>query len=156
MENIFKKNTTISRFEFWQQWLFYSSILFVFVGFSLAFLGNTILFNSYYSMLAETFWNTSQLPKDVVYFKNFISGPMGGTLVCSYMLLAFIAYYPFKEKRIWARNAIVVSFGVWFLIDSSICFIFKVYPQIYLINAFSIIVKALPLIFTWNDFKKIE
>ena len=71
---------------------------------------------------------------------------------CCYILLAFIAKYPFKERRKWARNSIIIAFGVWVIIDSSMCVHFGVYPQIYIINAFSITVKALPIIFTWEDF----
>ncbi len=67
--------------------------------------------------------------------------------------MAFIARYPFKEKQLWSRNAIIVAFTIWVIIDSSVCLYFEVYPQIYLVNAFSIIVKALPIIFTWNEFR---
>ncbi len=105
-------------------------------------------------MLAINFWHSTQFPTEVEPFRVFIYGPLGGTITCCYILLAFIAYYPFKEKQRWSRNAIVVAFSVWVIIDSSLCLYFKVYPQIYIINAFSIIVKALPIIFTWKDFRQ--
>lgn len=103
-------------------------------------------------MLAGVFWNSAQFPPEVEPFRAFIYGPLGGTIACCYILLAFIAKYPFKEKQKWARNAIIVSFGIWVIIDSSVCFYSGVYPQIYIINAFSITMKALPIIFTWKDF----
>ena len=67
-------------------------------------------------------------------------------------MLAFIAKYPFREKKKWARNAIALAFGVWVVIDSFASWQFGIYTEIYVINAFSIAVKALPLIFTWKDF----
>ena len=103
-------------------------------------------------MLAKIFWNSTQFPPGADSFRAFIYGPLGGTITCCYILLAYIAWYPFKEKQLWARNAIIVAFSAWVIMDSVICLHFGAYPQIYIINAFSITVKALPLIFTWKDF----
>ena len=105
-------------------------------------------------MLAKIFWNKPGMPNEVEPFRAFIWGPLGATIAGCYVLLACIAYYPFKRKERWARNAIIAAFGIWVILDSVACIKYGVYFQIYMINAFSIIVKALPLIFTWNDFKK--
>jgi|JI10StandDraft_1071094.scaffolds.fasta_scaffold596713_2 hypothetical protein len=152
MENHFKFN----HFLFWQKWLFYTSLLFAFYGIVFAFYGNNILFRPYDKMLAGVFWHSAQFPTEVEPFRAFIYGPLGGTITCCYILLAFIAKYPFKEKQKWARNSIIISFSIWVFIDSSVCLYFGVYPQIYIVNAFSIIVKALPIIFTWKDFSQIK
>ena len=149
MDNHFKN----SHFIFWQRWLFFSSILFALFGLSYSIYGNNILMISYNKMLATVFWENSEFPNNVKTFRAFIYGPLGATIACCYILLAYIAYYPFKEKQLWARNAIIFAFSIWVLIDSFVCIQFGVYPQVYIINVFSIIVKALPLIFTWNDFK---
>jgi hypothetical protein len=141
-----------SAFLFWQQWLFYTSIMFAFAGIAFAIFGNSFPFQAYNTMLAKLFWHRSHFPTEADEFRTFIYAPFGGTIACCYILLAFIARYPFKDKQAWARNAIIIAFGVWILIDSSVCFYFGVYPQIYLINAFSILVKALPIIFTWKHF----
>lgn len=103
-------------------------------------------------MLAEAFWHQAQTPAGIKAFNTFMYKPFGGTIACCYILLAYIAYYPFKEKQVWARNAIILGFGCWVIIDSIGCLYAKVYPQIYVINAFSIFVKALPVIFTWKSF----
>jgi hypothetical protein len=150
MENRFKYNY----FLFWQRWLFYTSLLFAFYGIVFAFYGNNLLFIPYNKMLAVIFWHSTQFPPEAEPFRAFIYGPLGGTITCCYILLAFIAKYPFKEKQKWARNAIISAFSVWVIIDSSVCLYFGVYPQIYIINAFSITVKALPIIFTWKDFRQ--
>lgn len=149
MKNYSKHN----HFLFWQRWLFYSSLLFAFFGVAFALYGNNLLFIPYNKMLAEIFFHCPQFPSEAERFRAFIYGPLGGTIACCYILLAFIAHYPFKEKQRWSRNAIIVAFSVWVIIDSSICVYFSVYPQIYLINAFSITIKTLPIIFTWKDFR---
>ena len=148
-----KYNFTSTTFLFWQRWLFYSSLLFALAGIIFAFFGKNILFLPYDKMLAQVFWNTNQFPQQVEPFRAFIYAPLGGTITCTYILLAFIAYYPFKQKQPWARNAIIMAFSFWVIIDSTICIYFGVYPQVYLINLFSITVKALPIIFTWKSFK---
>src|SRR5450755_241673 len=144
--------TKESSFLFWQKWLFYTSLFFAISGIAFALFGNNFLFQSYNKMLAEIFWRSSKFPSEADQFRTFIYAPLGGTMACCYTLLAFIARFPFKNKQRWARNAIIISFSVWALIDSGVCLYFGVYPQVYLINTFSIAIKALPIIFTWNHF----
>ncbi len=150
MANHFKH----TNFFFWQKWLFYSSLFFAISGILFACCGRSFLFQPYEKMLAEAIWNDTQMPKEAALLSAFVYGPFGGTIACCYILLAFIAKYPFKEKQPWARNAIIVGFGVWVIIDSLACLYFKVYAQIYIINAFSILAKALPIIFTWKEFNR--
>jgi len=144
--------TKATSFLFWQKWLYYTSIAFALAGISFALFGNNFLFQPYNKMLAQLFWNTAEFPAEANQFRAFIYGPLGGTIACCYILLAFIARYPFKNKERWARNAIIFAFTVWVLIDSSVCIYFGAYPQIYFINLFSITIKALPIIFTWKHF----
>ena len=146
--------TKESSFLFWQKWLFYTSLVFAMAGIAFAFFGNNFLFQPYNKMLAKLFWNSSKFPTEVDKFRAFIYGPLGGTIACCYILLAFISQYPFKNKEPWARNAIIIAFTVWVLIDSCVCIYFGAYPQVYLINLFSITIKALPIIFTWKHFRR--
>lgn len=145
-------NTKESSFLFWQQWLFYTSLVFAIAGIAFAFFGDNFLFQPYNTMLAKLFWHSSKFPTEADQFRTFIYAPLGATIACCYILLAFIARYAFKNKQRWARNAIMIAFSVWVLIDSSVCIYFRVYPQVYLINLFSITIKALPIIFTWKHF----
>ena len=141
-------------FIFWQRWLFYSCLLFALFGIVFAVYGNNPFFLPYNRALAFIFWHQQHIPPGTETFRAFIWGPLGGTIACCYILLAFIAKYPFKNKEIWARNAIIAAFGTWILLDSAVCIYYGVWFQVYLVNAFSFIQKALPLIFTWKDFKK--
>ncbi len=144
----------MSPFIFWQRWLFYSSILFALFGIVLALYGNNSFFMPYNKALAQIFWQHENIPAGAEPFRAFIWAPLGGTIACCYILLAFIVWYPFARKEVWARNAILIAFGTWIILDSAVCLYYGVYFQVYLINVFSFLQKALPLIFTWNDFKK--
>ncbi len=150
------KKINLTNFSFWQNWLFYSSLLFAAFSIVSVFYRNNLVFLSYDKMIAKVLFQSTQFPVDAELYRTFIYGPLLGTLACCYILLAFIAWYPFKEKKQWARNAIIIAFSVWLVIDSSVCLYFKAYPQIYIINAFSFIVKALPILFTWKEFNSIR
>lgn len=110
----------------------------------------------YNHALASIFWHQQNIPAEAERFRAFIWAPLGGTIACSYIMVAFIAWHPFRRKEKWARNAITIAFGTWIVLDSMACLYYGVYFQVYLINAFSLLQKALPLIFTWKDFKKNE
>jgi len=152
MVDHFKK----SKFLFWQQWLFFSSLLFALAGIAFAVSGKNFLTLPYDRMIAEALWGSFEFPASANTFRRFIYLPFGGTIACCYILLAFLAWGPFRKREKWARNAIITAFSVWVVIDSLGCWYFKIYPQIYIINAFSIGVKALPILFTWNDFTRVE
>ena len=151
---VMKKQTRSTYFLFWQQWLFYSSLAFALSGLAFAVFGNALLFVPYNKMLAQVFWHTTEFPPEADRFRAFIYAPLGATIACCYILLAFIARYPFKDKQRWARNAIITAFSFWVLVDSVACIYFGVYPQLYLINAFSITIKVLPIICTWKNFSQ--
>ena len=147
-----KINRNERRFLFWQQWLFYSSLLFAGFGVVLALFGESPVFSSYNKMLAEIFWGSEVFPSGAGAFKNFIAGPLGGTIACCYILVAFIARFPFRNKERWARNAIILAFLLWFVLDSGVALFYGVYFHVLIINVFSVIVKTLPLVFTWREF----
>lgn len=139
-------------FNFWQKWLYYSSLFFVFVGFLVAVFNQSIFFELWNRGAAALFGTNGTLTADVLAFKNFILGPLGGTIAGSYVLLAFIAKYPFKQKEKWAWQAATASLLTWFVIDSSICFYHGAYFNILLINMFTLFVNGLPLLFTKKYF----
>jgi hypothetical protein len=151
MKNQFPKD---KRFHFWQQWLFYSSLLFSAFGLVLALYGNNPLFRPYHEMLFNIFLGQDSLPEDMLRLYTFALGPIGATIAGFYLLLAYVARYPFKQKELWARNAIVVAFGTWFISDAIVSFYNGVYFQILVLHLLvSVPQKALPLIFTWKEFK---
>src|ERR1043166_2249167 len=117
-------------FYFWQRWLFYSSILFALVGILFAVWGDGPIFKIYYKALAAIFWNRDSFPVETEPFRLFICGPVGATIACCYILLAYIAWFPFAKKEPWSRNAIIFGFGIWAIIDSGVCLYYDVCFQV--------------------------
>ena len=143
------------RFRFWQQWLFYSSLLFALFGLVLALYGNNPLFAPYHRMLARIFFDEETFPIPAHELYTFIMGPMGATITGFYLLLAYIARYPFKRKERWARSAIIVAFGTWFILDAIVSVYYGVLFQALGLHLLvSVPQKALPLVFTWRDFDR--
>jgi hypothetical protein len=142
----------MNRFIFWQRWLFITSILFAAFGVVFALYGDNPLFQPYNHQLAKTFFGTDEFPKYAGPFCAFVYGPVGGCIACCYILLAYIAWYPFRQKERWAWWATVFAFSAWAILDSTAAIRYGLYFHVYIINVFSILVKALPLAFTWRYF----
>lgn len=143
----------MKRFIFWQRWLVYTSLFMAVMAVAYAVFPDARLFAPYNRAISQALYQRDALPAEALPFRNFIYGPLGGTMACLYMLLAFIAQYAFKRKERWARNAILFSFGAWTVIDSVICLYHGAHLQVWLVNALSLLQKALPLIFTWKEFE---
>lgn len=149
------RNRREKRFHFWWQWLYYSSLLFALTGLILALYGNNPLFAPYHTMLANIFFHQDGFPEGTQALYGFILGPMGATIAGIYLLLAFIARYPFRRKEKWARNAIIVSFSIWFVTDAVVAIFYGVLIHSLVIHLLvSVPQKALPIIFTWKEFEE--
>lgn len=139
-------------FLFWQRFLFYSCIVFSLFGLFLALYPNNVLFQYYFNAVSRHFWHQTTIQETMWPFVRFVCGPLGGTIACCYLLAAYVVWFPFSRKERWARTALILSFLLWFFIDSWVCITCGFYFQVFLINAFSLVVKALPVIFTWKAF----
>jgi hypothetical protein len=139
-------------FIFWQSWLLVTSLLFALWGMLMACCPDNILFHPYNKALCQALWQQDYFPDEAKPLHYFLAGPLGGTITACYLFAAYISAVPFREKKKWARSAILVAFGSWAIIDSTVSLFCKVYFQVYVLNAISILIKALPLIFTWKEF----
>lgn len=147
-------NYSDKRFHFWQKWLFWSSLLFAAFGVVFALYGRNPLFEPYHRMLAQIFFNTEAIPENYDALYTFTLGPIGANIAGFYILLAYIARYPFKNRESWTRYAIIVSFGLWFVLDAIVSLYYGVWFQPLVLHLLvSIPQKALPLVFTWRYFK---
>lgn len=139
-------------FTFWQKWLYNTSILFACIGVVLAFFNDSIFFSLWNEYLQIWLGIEGEMPSNLLKFKDFILAPLGGTIAGSYILMAFIAKYPFRNREKWAWQAAVLSLLTWFVIDSSISFYHGAYFNIVLINLFTLVLQGLPLVFTRKYF----
>ena len=99
-------------FSFWQKWMFTVAIIVIFFGLALAFLNQTTLFDTLFNnQINPEFWSTSQVDENISAFQGWIYGVLGSTVAGWGILIASIAYYPFKRKEKWAWNSLTVGAG---------------------------------------------
>ncbi len=134
------------QFNFWHKWLIYACVLFGAIGILIALWPDNpmlYLWNKYFGVV---FGNNGQLSAQANEVKHFMAGPLGGTILGSYILCFFVARYPFAERKTWAWKAIAISLLAWFILDSTISTMHGAYFNVYLINLFTLFVQGLPLI----------
>lgn len=67
------------------------------------------------------------------------------------VLLAFIAFYPFKARQRWAWNGLAAAFGIWFVVDTAISAINGVGFNV-VFNTLLLLAAAIPLVLTRRNF----
>ena len=142
----------MDKFSFWQKWLFLVSLIITIFGILLALFNQTSIFNFLFNnQINSSFWNTDSNTPEIINFQNWIYGVLGATVAGWGIFMAFIAYYPFQKREKWSWNCLVCGMIVWFILDTSISIIFKVFFNA-CFNSLVLILVILPLIFTRKDF----
>lgn len=140
-------------FIFWQKWLTYANVITVIVGLLVAFAGNSFFFDLHNNYTKEIFFNTTEFQPEILKLKNWLFGIIGGTIVGFHILMIFISENAFKKKERWAYNAMWYAMLTWFLIDSGISFYYGAIHNIVLINLVALLIIAIPLLMTRDQFK---
>ena len=107
-----------------------------------------VLVNQYFDPI---FWSDNQISAGTMQYKNWIMSVLSAVMVSWGILIAFIAYYPFKLRERWAWVAIAVAIIFWFVIDTA-CSLYYQVPINVVFNLITLILFALPLLFTWKYF----
>lgn len=149
-----KMNETNKRFNFWQYWLTYANVMAIVVGLLVAFAGNSIFFEIHNNHTKDVFLNGSEFEPNILEFKNWLFGIIGGTIVGYHVLMIMISENSFKKKEIWAYKAMWYGLISWFLIDSGISIYYGAIHNVILINIVALILIGIPLIMTRKEFKK--
>jgi hypothetical protein len=140
------------QFQFWKKWLIAANAMTVGIGLVAAFASNIILLRPWNAGIEATYFNGNPLPPEVLMMKNWLLGVVGGTIVGFHLLMIFIAAYPFAKREKWAYNALWAGLLGWFCIDSGMSAFYGAYFNIYLINAFALLLIGLPLVMTRKAF----
>jgi len=143
-----------TKFRFWQKWLTYANVLTIGIGLLVAFAGNSIFFEMHNESSAELFFESSEFQPEVLKFKNWLFGIIGGTIVGFHVLMIFISENAFRRKERWAYWAMWTGLLSWFAIDSGISYYYGATHNIVLINLVAIVLIGLPLVMTRNTFRK--
>lgn len=141
------------KFNFWQRWLTYANVITIIVGLLVAFAGNSIFFKIHNAYSSEIFFNTENFSPEVLHFKNWLFGIIGGTIVGFHTLMVMISEYAFKKKEKWAYRAMWYGILSWFIIDSSISLFYGAIHNFVIINLVALVLIGLPLIMTREAFQ---
>jgi hypothetical protein len=139
-------------FKFWQQWLVYANLIFAIFGLLVAFAGDSLLFYFHNEQSKILFFQGQALEGDILLFKKWLFGIIGGTMVGFHLLAYYIAKYPFAQKEKWAYNSLLYALILWFLVDSGISMYYGAYHNVYLVNLVALFGIGLPLWMTRNEF----
>jgi len=141
----------MTNFSFWQRWLFVVCVIVSVFGVMLAFLSGTPLFDLFNRQIDPAFWSANIVDDGTRQFQQWIYGVWGATIAGWGIVMAYIARYPFNRKERWAWNSMVFGLLVWFILDTSLSVIHKVYFNV-AFNMTLLILAGLPLIFTRKEF----
>lgn len=144
---------TDANFNFWQKWLTWANVMTVVVGLLAAFAGNSIFFEAYNSFTDVLFFQGNEMMGDLLNFKNWLFGIIGGTIVGFHILMIMISENAFKKKELWAYRALWFGLLSWFIVDSSITVYYGAIHNLIMINLVALVLIGLPLIMTRNAFK---
>ena len=142
------------QFNFWQKWLTYANVMTIIVGLLVAFAGNSIFFEMHNESSTELFFKSNEFAPEVLKFKNWLFGIIGGTIAGFHVLMVFISENSFKRKERWAYWALWAAMISWFMIDSGISYYYGAIHNILLINLVAMVLIGLPLIMTRKAFAR--
>ena len=143
---------TNQQFNFWQKWLTYANIMTVIVGLLVAFAGNSFVFDIHNTYTKAVFFDGQAFPKELLYFKNWLFGIIGGTIVGFHILIIFISENAFKKREKWAYQAMWFGLLSWFFIDSSLSIFYGAIHNVILINIVALVLIGIPLVMTRKAF----
>ncbi|MEZ4974440.1 MAG: hypothetical protein R2820_14100 [Cyclobacteriaceae bacterium] len=147
---------THKQFSFWQKWLTYANVMTVGVGLIVAFAGNSFFLEIHNSYTRQVFFDNQPLSPEMMSFKNWLFGIIGGTIVGFHVLMIMISEFAFKHKEKWAYNALWLGLLSWFLIDSTVSYYYGAVYNIVLINLVALVLIGVPLVATRNEFSAPE
>ena len=144
---------TDNQFRFWQKCLTAANVLTVIVGLLVAFAGNSILFEIHNSYTQDVFFDGQAFDGDLLNFKNWLFGIIGGTIVGFHTLMIMISENAFKKKERWAYTSLWLGLLSWFVIDSSLSVYYGAIHNLVIINLVALTLIGLPLVMTRNEFR---
>ena len=141
------------RFHFWQKWLTYANVITIGVGILVAFAGNSVFFELHNNYTKDVFIGGNEFETNILAFKNWLFGIIGGTIVGFHLLMVMISENSFKKKEVWSYKAMWLGLLSWFLIDSGISIFYGAIHNVILINLAALFLIGLPLVMTRKEFQ---
>ena len=143
----------MGNFAFWQRWLVAVSVLVTAGGLGITLLAGTSIFDTVFdNQINPVFWDTKTTTPETEDFQKWVYGILGATMTGWGIMLAFMAYYPFKTREKWAWTGITAGLVVWFIIDSTVSLLLGVTFNALAVNLPIFFLALVPLLATYPDF----
>ena len=117
----------MSHFSFWKTWLLLVAIAITLFGIFMSLFNGTALFAPFDANINPVFWGQAPLPESTIQFQRWVFGAWGATVGGWGVLLIYVAAYPIRRKEPWAWKSIMAGLVVWFVLDTSLSLLHKVY-----------------------------
>ncbi|MCU0336591.1 MAG: hypothetical protein MUF12_01910 [Sediminibacterium sp.] len=143
----------MNTFGFWQKWLTWANVITLLIGLLVAFVGNSSVFELHNTYTQKVFFQGTMLTNDILHFKNWLFGIIGGTIVGFHVLMIAISENAFKKQEKWAYYSLWIGLLSWFFIDSSISIFYGAIHNVFIINIPALLIIGLPLVMTFKDFR---
>ena len=137
--------------KFWQRWLLAVGLAVSLFGVLLALLGGAPVFDLLDRQIDPAFWGAGAPDEAARQFQGWLYGVWGATIAGWGIFLTYIARYPFARKERWAWNCLAYGLLVWFVLDTSLSVVYKVYFNA-IFNTALLILAGLPVAFTRQHF----
>lgn len=137
--------------RFWQSWLLAVCSLTALFGLVMLLLIQSPLLIGLSGQIDRVFWGQGPLPEGAAAFEGWVYGAWGATVVGLGLLAATVGVNGFSRGETWARNALALSIGAWFVLDTAVSAASRVWANV----AMNLVILALflpPLAATWKDF----
>lgn len=142
----------MNRFAFWLKWLEVMAIIVIIYGLTIAFFSQSFVFDFLLNnQINKTFWETTQVSDSVIMFQKFVYGVIGATAAGWGTVLAFMVFYPYRNKEKWVWKALVSGICIWYFTDTGISLYYYVYSNA-LINTMLLFAFGIPLVQTRHEF----
>lgn len=128
------------------------SIYHVLFGLMLALFNESPLMNALINQYYDpVFWPSGHIGAGAMHYKAWSSSVLGAVVASWGLLIVFIAYYPFNQREKWAWICIAAGIALWFVVDTA-CSLYYHVPINALFNLFTLLLFAVPLLFTFKHF----
>jgi len=144
----------MNNFGFWHKWLLVVGLYLTIFGIILALIPHSFLMNLFINNhVDQIFWADGILPDAANSFQGWVYGVLGATVAGWGVMMSLIIYFPFKRGERWSWYCLVLCFGLWYVIDTSLSLYYGV-PFNALFNTTLLLLVAIPLGFTHRYFRR--
>jgi hypothetical protein len=142
------------RIELWSRWLVLVAVFVILFGGAMALFGGSPFFDlAFNRQIDPAFWSSRSLDEATRRFQVWIYGAWGATVLGWGVILAFMAWGPFRRRERWAWWALLLGISSWYCIDTLISISHKVYFNAFVINTPLFLAALIPLLATRRAFQ---